>query len=74
MKFYVYCDFDSREVGNFCELLGEFDTLPEAEALYNDIKLADDVVMPTRSEEERQYIIGKSIFSEDELIECEDVK
>ena len=74
MKFYVYCEFDSREVGDFCELLGEFNTLQKAEAFYESIKSADDMITPTRSEEERQYIIGKSLFSDDEQIECEEVK
>ena len=74
MNYYVYCDFDSREVGDYGELLGEFDTLQQARAFYKSIESADDMIMPTRSEEERQYIIGKSLFSEDEQIECEEVK
>ena len=74
MNYYIYCDFDSREVGECCELLGEFDTLQQARSFYKSIKKIDDMIMPTRSEEERQYIIGKSLFSEDEQIECEEVK
>lgn len=74
MKYYIYCEFDSREVGECGELLGEFNTLQQARAFYKSIKSADDMITPTRSEEERQYIIGKSIFSEAEQIECEEVK
>ena len=74
MNCYVYCEFDSKEVGDCCQLLGEFATLQQAQKFYKSIKRVDDMMMPTRSEEERQYIIGKSLFSEDEQIECKEVK